>query len=245
MKKLFCAMILLFATILASGCTSGTSQKEPTGGTKAASDAKPPVDKNNEKVKIKVGYDGFTMTTAPINYALQKGILETYGLDVQLIYIKAGTTLTQAMIAGDIDIAQNVYTPAVNAIVGGANLVFVGGISHRLPFQMVTKSDITSAEQLKGKKIAISKYGSSTDQAADIALASLGLKRNDASLLQVGGTPERIAALKSGQVDASMEQYPQTGDLIKSGFHVLVDVTDVAGEYPNTRLCNQEEFCEG
>jgi len=150
--------------------------------------------------------------------------------------------LTQAVVGGSVDIAQNGYTPALSAAVQGADIVIIGGISNKLPFQLVVKTSITRADQLKGQSIAISRYGSSTDTAADFALAHLKLTRNDVKILQLGGAATRIAAAMSGQIAGTMEQYPDTAELSRHGFHVLVDVTDIAGDYPNTSYVTSRSF---
>src|ERR1700751_1468360 len=99
-------------------------------------------------IPLKVAYDGYSMTTAPMNYAVEKGIFKKYGLDVTLVYIDAGTTLSQAVVGGSVNIAQNGYSPAAAAAVQGADVVFIGGISNQLPFQLVTKGTIQTAADL-------------------------------------------------------------------------------------------------
>jgi|SRR5690348_7306129 len=192
--------------------------------------------------KLRVAYDGFSMTSAPLNYADKQGIFKKFGLDVTPTFVAGGSMLTQAVVGGSIDIAQNGYTPAAGAAVQGADIVIIGGISNKLPFQLVVKNSITNAEQLKGSSVAISRYGSSTDTAAEIALAHLGLSRNDVHILQLGGEATRMAAAASGQVSGTMEQYPATAELTRKGFHVLVDVTPIAGDYPNTSYVTTRAF---
>jgi NitT/TauT family transport system substrate-binding protein len=193
-------------------------------------------------IKVRVAYDGFSMTSAPMVYADKHGIFRRFGLDATPTFVEGGSTLTQAVVGGSVDIAQNGYTPAAAAAVQGADIVFIGGISNKLPFQLVVKTSITRAEQLKGQAIAISRYGSSTDQAADFALRQLGLTRNDVKVLQLGGPTTRIAAALSGQIAGTIEQYPDTAELARQGFHVLVDVTDIAGDYPNTSYVTSRAF---
>jgi NitT/TauT family transport system substrate-binding protein len=192
--------------------------------------------------KLRVGYDGFSMTSGPLIYGDKQGIFKKFGLDVAPIYIDGGSVLTQAVVGGSVDIAQNGYTPALSAAVQGADVVVIGGISNKLPFQLVVKTAITNAAGLKGQAIAISRYGSSTDTAADFALAYLKLTRNDVKVLQLGGAATRIAAAMTGQIAGTMEQYPDTAELARHGFHVLVDVTDVAGDYPNTSYVTSRAF---
>lgn len=192
--------------------------------------------------KVRVAYDGFSMTSAPLYYATQQGIFQKFGLDVTPTFVEGGSMLTQAVVGGSVDIAQNGYTPAAAAAVQGADIVIVGGISNKLPFQLVVKTSIKSAQDLKGQSIAISRFGSSTDQAADFALKALGLTRNDVRILQLGGAATRNAAAMSGQIAGTMEQYPDTAELSRHGFHVLVDVTDIAGDYPNTSYVTSRAY---
>ena len=193
-------------------------------------------------IKVRVAYDGFSMTSGPLIYADKQGVFKKFGLDITPIFVDGGSMLTQAVVGGSVDIAQNGYTPALSAAVQGADIVIIGGISNKLPFQLVVKTSITNAEQLKGQSVAISRYGSSTDAAADFALAHLKLTRNDVKILQLGGAATRMAAAMSGQIAGTMEQYPDTAELARHGYHVLVDVTDIAGDYPNTSYVTSRGF---
>ena len=76
--------------------------------------------------KVRVGYDGFSMTSGPLNYATKKGLFKQFGLDVTPVWVEGGSTLTHAVVGGSIDIAQNGYTPAAAAAVQGADIVFIG-----------------------------------------------------------------------------------------------------------------------
>ena len=192
--------------------------------------------------KLRVGFDGYSMTSVPLYYAEHEGIFKKFGLDVKPAFVEGGSLLTQAVVGGSIDIAQNGYTPAAGAAVQGADIVFIGGISNKLPFQLVVKASVKGAADLKGQSIAISRYGSSTDTAADFALKHLGLTRNDVTVRQLGSPATRNAALISGQVAGTMEQFPDTGQLEQQGFRVLVDVTDLAGDYPNTSYATSRTF---
>jgi NitT/TauT family transport system substrate-binding protein len=195
-----------------------------------------------ELTKIRVSFDGFSMTSGPMTYADKQGIFKRFGLDITPTFVEGGSMLTQSVVGGSMDIAQNGYTPALAAAVQGADIVIIGGISNKLPFQLVVKNSITSPEQLKGQSIAISRFGSSTDTAADMALAQLKLTRNDVKILQLGGAATRIAAAMSGQIAGTMEQQPDSNELSRHGFHILVDVTDVGGEYPNTAYVTSRSY---
>ncbi|WP_454856677.1 ABC transporter substrate-binding protein [Rhizobium binxianense] len=193
-------------------------------------------------VKVNVAYDGFSMTTAPMQYALAKGLFKKYGLDVNLVYVEGGSVLTQALVGGSIDIAQNGYTPSIAAALAGADVVIIGSMANKLPFQLVVDSSIQNADQLRGKSIAISKFGSSTDTAVKFALKSLGLTTNDVNILQLGGEGTRAAAYESKQVQGLMVQYPRTQEMVDQGSKMLVDVTDIVKDYPNTAYVTTKDF---
>ena len=69
--------------------------------------------------KVRVAYDGFSMTSGPLNYADKQGIFKQFGLDVTPVFVEGGSTLTPAVVGGSLDIAQNGYTPALAAAVAG------------------------------------------------------------------------------------------------------------------------------
>lgn len=192
--------------------------------------------------KVRMAYDGFSMTSAPLNYAVQQGVFKRFGLDITPTFIGGGSMLTQAIVGGSLDIAQNGYTPAIAAQVQGADVVIIAGIANTLPYQLVVQKGVTSAADLKGKNVAISRYGSSTDAAAEFALKHLGLTRKDVSVLQLGGAATRMAAAISGRVEGTFEQYPDTAEMVRQGFHVLVDLNDVVRDYPNTSFVTTRAY---
>jgi NitT/TauT family transport system substrate-binding protein len=192
--------------------------------------------------KLRVAYDGFSMTSGPLTYADKQGIFKEFGLDTTPVFVAGGSALTQAVVGGSLDIAQNGYTPALSAAVQGADIVIIGGISNKLPFQLVVKDQITNADQLRGQSIAISRFGSSTDAAAELALERLKLGKDDVRIIQLGGESNRLAAALSGQIGGTMEQQPDTAELTQHGFHILLDLTDLAGEYPNTSYVTSRTF---
>ncbi len=191
-----------------------------------------------------IGYDGQSMTSGPLNYAAQQGIFKQYGIDPDLRYVSGGSTLTAGIVGGSIPIAQNGYEPSLTAAMQGADVVLIGGISNSLPFQLIVKPELAREGALKGSgaKIAISRFGSSSDVAARAVLKHLGVDpANDVAILQIGGEPERVAAMESGQIDGTVLQYPSTGMFEKRGYKVIGNASDVV-EYPNTAYVTSRKY---
>src|SRR5258707_15724856 len=99
-------------------------------------------------IKLRVAYDGYSMTSAPLYYAEHEGIFKKFGLDVKAAFIEGGSLLTQAVVGGSVDIAQNGYTPAAGAAVQGAYIVVIGGISNQVPFQLGVKPSVSVCADL-------------------------------------------------------------------------------------------------
>jgi NitT/TauT family transport system substrate-binding protein len=187
-------------------------------------------------VKLTVAYDGISISTGPMVFTLEQGLFRKYGLDVELTPIAGGSVLTAAIVGGSVKLGQNGYEPALTAALQGADLVIIGGINNKLPYQLVVKSAL-AASGLKGSgaRIAISRFGSSSDLAVK-AIVRDQLKldpKSDIRELQIGGEPDRIAALESGQVDGTVLQYPLTATMLKKGYKIIGDATDLV-DLPNT-----------
>ena len=204
--------------------------------------AGPGMAQTKHMLSLTVGYDGFSMTTIPMQYALAKGYFKDEGVKVDDRFVAGGSVLTQAVIGGSVELAQNGYSSAIAAAVAGAHIKIIAGISNILPFVIVGQHDIKTFKDLKGKTIAVSKLGSSTDASARMAMAHFGMKPTDITILQLGGEGSRTAAFKSGQVAANVLQYPLAQDLIDDGANLLVKMTDLTKDYPNTAYVTTEAF---
>jgi len=129
-------------------------------GARAAAHAEP-------LAKLRVAYDGFSMTSAPLHYADQQGLFKKFGLDVTPIFVEGGSLLTQAVVRRlGRHRAERLYArrPARRCR-APTSCSFGGHLEHSCPFQLVVKSSIAGAADLKGQSIAISRFGSSTDTA--------------------------------------------------------------------------------
>ncbi len=222
------------ATTTVAPKPAATTAAQPTSAPAAA---KPPT-------KIVIGYDGISMTSAPSVFIKEQGYFAKYGLDVDLQLVEGGTKLTAAIVGGSVPLAQNAYSSALSAALQGADLVLIGGLSNKLPFQLVVKKELASPGALRGSgaKLAISSRGSSTDVALRAILKALGLETpKDITIVTVGGENERVAAIKAGQIDGMMAQYPVTGVLEREGYTVVGNAADVT-DIPNNATVTSHKF---
>ena len=156
--------------------------------------------------------------------AQRSGSFEKYGLKVLPIFMRGGREAVQALISHDVTVLQQGSAGVILAWAQGAkDLVVIGATGNKLDYVFVSSPAIKKPADLKGKKIAISQLGASTDFIARLALRQLGLNEKDVVLLGLGAQGERWAALAGGHVDASVFQPPVTMRARKAGLPVWVD----------------------
>jgi len=178
-----------------------------------------------EATKVLIAHGAISNNVEPLWIAKEQGIFRKYGIEAELVFIIAGRAM-QAMLAGQVPVGLVGGTHVVNANTGGGDFAMILGLENRLDYLFLAKPTIKSAEDLKGKKVGIGTPAGSASLATYVALDHLGLvpRRDNIVLLGVGGVPERMAALRSGSVDATSLS-PEIGQqVLGEGYRVLVDL---------------------
>jgi len=175
--------------------------------------------------KLTVGYSAIAAGHIPAWVAKEAGIFAKNGLDVQLVYLRAGTTATMALLSRQTPISQLAGPAIVSASLRGADTVMIAGGFVITEWWLMTRPEIKTAEQLKGGSAAIALFGGLGDFMTRIALKKLGLTPvKDVAMVQIGGNPERLSALETGKVQATMLPQPDNFVAQKMGFYNLVSV---------------------
>ena len=177
--------------------------------------------------EIRVVYSSFSGSSVPVWIAQERRLFTRHGLKADLVFA-TGRRPTQALIAGEVQFISTAASASIPAAVAGADVVILAGSSNVSPLEIFSKPDIKRPEQLRGKRLGITTFGSSTDSAARFALPKWGLKSGtDVVLLQLGGVPEVLAALGSGAIDAGILSDPTTIAARKAGFHRLASLREL------------------
>jgi len=178
--------------------------------------------------KVTVGLTSLSPSAMPIYVAKEKGFFEAEGLDVHIPVFRSGTENTQAVIAGEVQIAFGSITEVFNLKKAKLDGRYFWGISNFMPFRLYAHPSINSARELKGKKLAISNFGAQSDYLTQFTLRHFGVEPiKEAAIIQVGSTPARYAAMKSGAVDATIMWFPQTLVADREGFRRLADLAEI------------------
>ena len=152
----------------------------------------------------------------------------------------------QSLIAGDIQFATQDGVATLTANLRGANIYFVGGMINTFPVPHSFAAPRSRRRRiLRGKKIVISRYGSSSDTAARAAVEKYGLKPDkDVIILQGGGQSERFAALKAGVVDAAIVSPPLNLAGRQLGFNEVIDLSDSGVPYAHQLIVATKDFLD-
>ncbi len=187
--------------------------------------------------RMRIAYSSISGAYVGIWVAHEAGLFAAEGLDDQLIFIPSATQLAQVTVAGDVDIASLGGGPMMAAVLSGADLKAIGNNVNKLIFSIHARPEVKSMEDLRGKRIAVSRLGSSSDVAARFALRKFNLDpQKDLVLMQLGSMSSMFGALKSGAVDASVVSPPTQFLSEKMGFKELVSITDMDYAYPNPTM---------
>jgi NitT/TauT family transport system substrate-binding protein len=182
---------------------------------------------------LRIGYSGGG-TAKNLHKTIEKaGLWKKRGIEARLIYFTSGATMAQAMVGGDIDIADSDVPAMLNAVTAGVldgKLITV--YVNRFPFAFVSRTDIKNPEELRGKRLAISRFGSSSDVTTRMLLKYWNLDPDkDVRVTQVAGTT-RLPAMISGQIDGTLVGTYDVPQILESGCcRVLVDMLELPLEY--------------
>ncbi len=183
--------------------------------------------------KVRLGYSGIGSGEEIHLFAKEVGLFNKSGLDVEIIYIPGGSTVVQAMVAGELQFGRGSAIEVVSSHLAGFPLKILAALVNKFLYSFVTPVTITKPQDLKGKAVAVSRFGSGSDFITRMALKSWGLEPvRDVTILQVGNSPERLAAIASGKIHGSILNLSQAHRAKKLGLRVLADLSQIDAEYP-------------
>ncbi|MBM4262240.1 MAG: ABC transporter substrate-binding protein [Deltaproteobacteria bacterium] len=195
--------------------------------------------------KIRVGLGSISLQSGLVHIGKDRGLFAKYGLTTESIYIPGGSTNVQVLVSGNLDLSQLSGAPGVAANLEGADIVYFAGLLDRLNYQLIARPDIKNIEQLKGKKFAVSRYGSSADFGMRAMLKRVGVDPvKEATILQIGDEPARIAAITSGNVDGTVVNAPFGTEAERLKLSVLADSVKMNIPFFNTGLLGSKRYLD-
>lgn len=187
--------------------------------------------------KMRMAFTSMSSVMCPPWIAYSAGIFNKHGLDVEVIATPTGVEGMNALIAGELQFLQISGGTTASAALGGADVMVVGTTLDALVQQLIARPEIERPEQLKGKTLGITRFGTSIDVGARLALKHFGLvPEKDVAIVQVGGMESMVAALQANRIQAGILSYPAITQALKLGHRMLLDVPSLGIPYAFTGM---------
>jgi NitT/TauT family transport system substrate-binding protein len=187
--------------------------------------------------RIRIVYAGLSGNQAPGWAAYEGGFFRKHGLEVELVNVVGGVTAVQTLLSGEVQFGQVSGLPVLESGLQGSGITILAGLLNTMNYQFIVGKEIKRPDQLKGKTVAVSRFGSSSDFATRYALDRYGLvPGKDITIIEIGTQPERFSALRTGKIQGVMLEVPLTLKAKEMGYPVLTDLQSLGLEYQATVL---------
>lgn len=175
----------------------------------------------------------------------EKKIFQKYGLDLEYLAIENGTVSMQTLLANETQAAFTTGALAVTANLQGGDATIIAGGMNFIPNKLVTRPEIKRPEDLKGKRIAISRYGSASDYATQLALEKLNVNPKEVTISQVGGNSTRFSAIVGGTIHATLLAEPLTTIALRDHkMNSLIDLAESGVPFPQNAFLVRRSYLE-
>src|SRR5262245_37059567 len=183
---------------------------------------------------IKLGYAALSGAHVAAWMAKEGRYFAKYGIEAELIYIPA-VAATQALIAGEIQLAQTTGVSTSGAILAGADVRIVASSLNRIVGFIYARPEIKTTEQLKGQKLGVSRFGTVSEMGATIVPVRIRLQcRTCVGSIQMGGLPESVTSMERGGIDAGFASPPNSSRAKRLGMRELFDIDTLGIELQQT-----------
>ncbi len=194
--------------------------------------------------KVRLGYTSVSALHGNTWVAEEKKIFDKHGIEVENIYLQGDPMTLSALIAGNVHFAKVGGAAVINAGLKGSDAVMVASVINSGVQRLVVRPDLTKPGDLKGKRIGITRFGSSSDLVLQLFLKRWGLKYEDVQVFQVGSSPAMLAALGKGGIDGAVLTVPSFFVAEEMGDRTLADAADMNIYYLHNVVATTRRFLQ-
>jgi ABC-type nitrate/sulfonate/bicarbonate transport system substrate-binding protein len=180
-------------------------------------------------MKVRVNWSAIAAGQSGIWIAHEEGLFKKNGLDVELLHIPSSSLIIQTILAGEVAISYVDGRNTIQSNLTGSDVVLIAGVTNRFPFAFMARPEFKRISDLRGKRIGVTRVGSSTHTVTLYVLNQAGLKPGDYEIVPLGEVPNILIALAAGRIDAGPLSSPTTIRGRKAG---LVDLATPAKDGP-------------
>ncbi|MEK7210890.1 MAG: ABC transporter substrate-binding protein [Candidatus Binatota bacterium] len=178
--------------------------------------------------KVRVGLSAMSATSGSLWVAEEKGLFKKHGIEPEVIFIGGGAArVVSSLIAGDIQFATGGGDAVIRAALRGADVISVSSPLIKGLQRVMARPDLKSPEDLRGKKIGITRFGSASHLVILLALRRWGMRPEEVQILQVESSPAMLASLDNKGIDGAVLTMPSFFVAEEKGYRVLADLGDM------------------
>ncbi|HXK27866.1 MAG TPA: ABC transporter substrate-binding protein [Candidatus Binatia bacterium] len=193
--------------------------------------------------KLRLAYSAIGGSQASFWIPYEAGIFRKHGLDVELLYVAGGGRAAQVVQSGEVPIGLFTGGAVINSNLAGGDLVVIASSMNVMTFVVMARPEIKRVEDLKGKKVGISRFGSATDFGLRYAEEQWPVKRQrDFAVIQMGGVSDVYGALRAGALDAGVINAELAILARREGYRELVDIAKMGINFPTSSVVTTRSF---
>ena len=193
--------------------------------------------------KLNILYSNATFTGTAMYVAKDSGLCKQRGLDLELVMGAGSAPTVSAIVGGYVEFVQVSASSLINAAANGAPVVITAKVMGPPPYKLVGAKGIKRVQDLKGRKIAVNRFGGAPDFLLRHVLSENGLDaQKDVTILQMGDPSSRMVSLFNGAVDATLLLVPEEKVAVEKGLPVIVDFAALKLPFVNIVLGANKKF---
>jgi len=193
--------------------------------------------------KVRMGLSSVSGLHAAVWVAETKGIFRKQGIDAEVIVTgQGGTAGISALLANDIQMVNSAGDVLVAAALRGGDTVMVASVVNKGLQRLVTKPDIKSPAELKGKRIGVTRIGAVSHSVLLMMLQRWKMSVNDVQVMQLGSSPNMLASMDKGGIEGAVLTIPSMFVAEDRGYRVLLDMADTDIYYLHTMVATTKQY---
>lgn len=193
--------------------------------------------------KIRIGMGAFSPTNSAVWVAEERGFFKKHGIEAEAIFIGGGAARgVNALLAGDIQFATAGGGAVITSALKGAEVVMVAAQNNKGVHRILVRPEIDTPEAIKGKKIAITTFGSSSHSVLTMVLDVWKIRPDELQILQVGSSPTMLISLQKKLVDGAVLTDPSYFIAEDHGFRVIADLAKMNIHYLQSMMVSTRSY---
>jgi len=196
--------------------------------------------------KVRIGMGAFSPTNSAVWVAEERGFFKKHGVEAEAIFIGGGATRgVNALLAGDIQFATAGGSAVITSVLRGSDLVMIAALNNKGVHRLLVRPDIDTPEEIKGKKIGITAFGTSSHSVLTLLLNHWRMRQDELQVLQIGSSPTMLLSMEKKVIDGAVLTDPSYFIAEDKGFRVLADLAKMNIHYLQSMMVSTRSYLRG